>query len=81
MVGPPSYRKAITRSSIILFFIFLCVLPPVQGRNGGLVYQNRIGGREVDKVYDYVVTPDNGLLLVGSTTSFDVDDEEDDLDF
>ncbi len=65
------------RTSIMLLFLFLLVTPPhVQGRNGGIVSQITIGGKGVDNVNDFITTPDGGLLLVGSTTSFDTDEED-----
>jgi hypothetical protein len=65
------------RTSIMLVFLFLLVTPPhVQGRNGGIVSQITIGGKGVDKVNDFIATPDGGLLLVGSTTSFETDRED-----
>lgn len=62
--------------SILLFSLGFLLLPPIHAWNGGLINQNTIGGAGIDKVYDYAVTPDNGSLLVGSTTSFDVDEED-----
>lgn len=63
-------------STLLFLLLIFSVVPSVYGRNGGLISINTIGGTGIDKVYDIAATPDNGLILVGSTTSFDVDKED-----
>jgi len=51
-------------------------IKPGYSRNGGLLFSNIIGGNGVDKIYDFSPTPDNGTIIVGSTTSFGLEIED-----
>jgi len=77
MSASRDYLKTVMSLTILLFILYsMFAIKPGYSRNGGLLFSNTFGGNGMDHVHDFCITSDDGLLIVGSTTSFGVHEED-----